>query len=324
MKWWQENADSIAVILAVAGMSVLGTADLMTPDQIVQTLPAVLGVFAVTILRDRSRSDKEDVHISRLAEVVQRTDRRIDGLSASRLLVGKEIGETLAAARRDTAIWIFRGGTGTYTRAVTLPACIEAARPGRRVLQVRLEILDPSALSVCEEYARLYRRLALGPEDDAFRWTGDGTRRESYATVLAACWHKQRYAPLQIEVGLSSDAISTFRYDMSSKHLIITQRGPRFEAVLMTPEHPHYEYWRFELDLSFERSTRVPLGDVIARYSLADMRRPAAVRSLFRDLRIELPDEYTDDDVAEIVLKATEPESGQPVRGAGELVSTPG
>jgi DNA-binding transcriptional LysR family regulator len=39
---------------------------------------------------------------------------------------------------------------GTYTRAVTLPACYRFAREHRRSVEVRLEILDPTDLEVCE------------------------------------------------------------------------------------------------------------------------------------------------------------------------------
>lgn len=320
LPWWRENVDTLAVIVVVVVMSALGTVDVISSATIVQTLPAVLGVFAIAILRDRSRSQSEGRQISKLLDAVRRTDSKIDGLSTLRMLHGNEVGEMLAKARRDTATWIFRGGTGTHTRVITIPDCIAIARPDRRVLQMRLEIIDPTDLDLCEEYARLYRRLALGPDDDAWTWTGDGTRRESFATVLAACWYKQRYAPLQIDVGLAS-VISTFRYDMSAKYLIVTQRGPRFQAMLLPQGHAHYEYWRFELDMSFGRSRRLPIDTAAARAPLGDPPDAEQTRGLFHELGIDLPADYDDDDVREIITRATIMERDVPVRGAGELVS---
>jgi hypothetical protein len=321
LAWWKENIDTLAVIAVVALMSMLGTVNIISPAAIVQTLPAVLGIFAIATLRDRSRSRSEIRQITELVGVVERTDQKIDDLAALRVLHGDEVGAMLAKARASAATWIFRGGTGTHTRAVTLPDCVARARRERRVLQVRLEVLDPTAATACEEYAQLYRRLATGPEDDASTWTGDGTRRESYATILAACWYKQHYAPLQIDVALT-EAISTFRYDMSSQYLIITQRGPRFQAMLLPQGHPHYDYWRFELDMSFGRSKQLAIASALARCPLAEQPDVEQARSLFLQLGIELPVEYSDEDVRQIITKATVPERNPVVRGAGELVST--
>jgi len=252
-----------------------------------------------------------------VATALDRVDQKIDRLPAVRVLNGTEVGEWLAKARRDTAVWLFRGGTGTHTRAVTLPECVRLARPNRQGLRVRIEILDPTRSDVCDEYAALYRRLATGPEDDASTWTGDATRRESYATVLAACWWKQQYAPLKIEVGLTA-TISTFRYDMSSQYLMVTQRGPRFQAMLVERGRPHYDYWEFELDMSFDQSRQIPVNTVGSRYHLTGQPDPAKVRELFHELSVELPAEYTDRDVGEIITKAIDPRSNPLVRGAGE------
>lgn len=320
LAWWKENIDTMTVIVVVITMSVLGTAGILSPATVVQTLPGILGILAIAMLRDRSRSRSGDRHLDSLVTLVNKMDQKIDNSAAIQVLHGNEIGELLAKARRETTAWTFRGGTGTYTRIVTLPDCVAHARKGRRVLQVRIEILDPTQPAVCEEYAALYRRLATGPEDDASTWTGDATRRESYATVLAACWYKQRYAPLRIELGLTS-AISTFRFDMSSRYLIVTQRGPRFQAMMVGRDKPHYDYWGFELDMSFDRARQVPVNAVASRFRLGDRPSATEVRQLFQELSVELPPEYTDDDVNEIVTKALLPESNPLIRGAGEVVA---
>jgi len=303
-------------------MSILGTVNVISPEMVIQALPAILGILAFTMLRDRSHSHSGDQQLELMSGVVQRIDQKIDTLSSLRMLTGADIENALAEARRDTKIWVFRGGTGTYTRTVTLPQCIENARPDRRPLQVRLEILNPTDLAACEEYAALYRRLALGPEDDAASWSGDSTRRESYATVLAACIHKQRYPPLKIEVGLSSN-ISTFRYDMSGQYLIVTQRGPRFHALLVDHDKSYYDYWGFELDMSFDQSRQLAITAAVSKLPLSDLPDVNEVRELFQELKVDLPPEYTDKDVEEILKKAVASEKDLPVRGAGEMVNSP-
>lgn len=320
LDWWKRNIDSVSVIIVVIAMSVLGTINVISPEIVIQSLPAILGVLAFTMLRDRSRSHLGDRQLESMSGVVHRIDRKIDDLSSLRTLTGADIGEALTEARRDTGIWVFRGGTGTYTRIVTLPECIDNARADRRLLQVRLEILNPADPGACDEYAALYRRLAVGPEDDAATWTGEGTRRESYATVLAACIHKQRYPALNIEVGLSSN-ISTFRYDMCSQYLVVTQRGPRFQALLVEQGKPYYDYWRFELDMSFNQSRQLPIAAAVSKFSFSNLPDVDEARKIFQELRVDLPPEYTDNDVREIIESAVAPRGDVPVRGAGELVA---
>lgn len=68
------------------------------------------------------------------------------------MLHGDEISRALADARAEAREWIFRGGTATFARAVALPECVRVARQNRRVLSVRLEILDPTNAGLCERY----------------------------------------------------------------------------------------------------------------------------------------------------------------------------
>lgn len=337
LAWWRENVDTVAVIVVVVVMSILGAANITSPQTITQTLPAILGVFAIAMLRDRSRFRDGDRRLAELTEKVskldgkidelsslrvltekvERLDTKIDELSSLRVLQGREIEQFLRDARKDTILWMFRGGTGTYTRAVTLPKCIEAARPNNRVLQVRVEIIDPTDLPVCEEYASLYRRLASDADDDAAGWTAEETSRESYATVLALCWYVGQYAPLSVEVGLST-TISTFRYDVSSRYLVITQRGPQFPAILVERTRPQYDYWRFELDTSFSRSRRLPISQVTARIRLDPRPTTTQVRRLFEELSIPLADAFSDVDVDDIITKAVERDRTPLLRGAGD------
>jgi hypothetical protein len=313
----KENIDALAVIGVVIVVTVLGTVNVISPAATVQGLPAILGVLAIVSLRDRSRSRSGDQQLVHMTKSLDRVEAKIDDISSVRVIGGQDVGEMLSWARKDTGMWVFRGGTGAYTRAVTLPECIANARPGRRFLQVRLEILDPNNPQVCEEYAALYRRLATEPEDDAATWTGDATRRELYATILSACWHKQRYAALRIEIGLTS-AISTFRFDVSAKCLIITQKGPRFQAMMVEHDKPHYDYWRFELDLSFDRARQLPANTAASKVPLSDRPEVDEVRRLFAELDLRLPDEYDSEAVEEIITKAIDPQSTPLVRGVGD------
>lgn len=211
--WIKANAEGAVAIALAVTMSVLGLVDLVPVEMVSKVIPLTLGVVAFALLRDRWRQEAVNAEMLRTASevtetladareglerVIQMADQlsrlreSVEGLAAARFAVGTEVSEALAQARDDTDRWIFKGGTGAHTRVVTLPHCLRQAKRQHRELLVRMEILDPTDLVACDRYARLYQALADGEDDDAHGWTGKGTQIESYATVLAACWHKQQ------------------------------------------------------------------------------------------------------------------------------------
>ncbi|MBN6054033.1 hypothetical protein JYK22_18980, partial [Nonomuraea sp. RK-328] len=178
--WAAQNADgAIALILAV----VVGVLGIMPDDmfgkppegdkvqqQLVSAATLViLALVATALLRDRVRQAPVEetitsgaladlpVRLARLDEIdglVAGTRKALDALQLVRVLGSRqEIAQAHAEARKDTTRWSFRGGTGTYLRAVTLPECVAAARRVKRHLTVRVEIVDPTNAEVCETYA---------------------------------------------------------------------------------------------------------------------------------------------------------------------------
>ncbi|MBF6174834.1 hypothetical protein [Nocardia blacklockiae] len=335
--WIQSNAESAVALLLAVTMSVLGIVDLIPADLVSKVIPLTLGVVAFAVLRDRWRQESVNAEIQntvnatdatlrrlheRLDQVMAMdgllvsTQRALDGLAAVRFAIGEEVTDALARARAGTDRWFFRGGTGTHARVVTLPDCFRQAQEGRREVHVRMEILDPTDLDACNRYANLYRSLAWGKEDDAHSWTGEGTRIELYATILAACWFKKRAEGLmEIEVALTS-SVSMFRWELSSNYLIVTQRGPRFPAMIFERGRPFYDSWAIELRTSFNEARRVPL-ERACTISLLPEPSVEVVPSLFRALGLDLPDDYGDEEIRLIIEKALRDDNPS-LRGAGD------
>jgi hypothetical protein len=335
--WVKDNIETAVALTLASVVSVLGLTDAAPPDLIENTIPLTLAVFAFALLRERWRRDETEKQIASSVKETERAlgelVRRIDGiatvettisqvtkvlsdLSAVRVLTGNDISTALYAARQDTSIWIFKGGTGTYTRLVTLPDCVQNARHRRRELRMYIEILDPSDLLLCERYVKLYKSLAEKPTDNEMSWDAEGTRRELYATLLAACWYRKRYQPLvQIEIRLSQ-VISTLRWDLSSHSLIITQRGPRFPALAIEESKIHYASWNTELRTGLDQCQRVPL-ELADQLPLSDSPTTSEVRKVFDAIGLSLPKEYDEQHVSEIIGKAFH-HTDSNTRGAGE------
>ncbi|MFC6929633.1 hypothetical protein ACFQHO_04185 [Actinomadura yumaensis] len=219
-----------------------------------------------------------------------------------RVISGAEVARVLADARRETDRWFFKGGTGTYIRAKTLPECVAAARRERRTLLFRIEIIDPTHVEVCEAYARHRRSVSDGPDATGEPWTLERTRKEAYATILAACWHKQRFGMLDIDIGLAR-TMTTLRYDLAASRVVVTRDDPRGEALVVDSGKFYYGWVSAELQTSLDQARRVPVEQ--ARLApLDDEPTVEEVRKLFEVIGVELASGYTDRDVIEIIRKA--------------------
>src|SRR5262249_27477312 len=165
MAWTGRNIDGV-ILISIA--FVLAMLEIFSNDWRSSAVLFVLGTLSVAMLRDRGREEENErqLHeelrrageappmVTALTSTVAGVGRTLDDLSMVRVLTWSEVSAALAEARRTTDRWVFRGGTGTYVRARTLPGCIAHARRARRGLMVRLEIIDPTDEQVCGRYGR--------------------------------------------------------------------------------------------------------------------------------------------------------------------------
>jgi hypothetical protein len=316
------NADALVPLILGVAVSVLGLFNIATPLVVDNCILIVLAVLSFALLRERwikDSSAKEartaaaealvklqaiERGISPLATINQLAERMqvtVEGIAAVKTLKGADIDREHEQARARTDRWMFKGGTGTYTRAMTLPLCVENARRERRSLQVRLEILDPTNMALCMRYAGYRQSQSPGPDGTGEPWTPERTQKEAFATVLAAHWYQQKFQPLDIRVGLAS-TMSIFRFDMSESRLILTQDDPRFPAIIISNASPLYESFATELRISLSQAKHVPLESVGITFG----ERPAVtqVREFFAAVSVPLPDDYSDADITQVIDKA--------------------
>jgi hypothetical protein len=321
--WLAASSDAAIALILALFIGILGVVSTVNAEVVSNATLVVLGLLSTSILRDRWRREPVEremrdtlrrtagalaalperlERVERLDTLVQTTQRALAESSLVRVVSGADVSQVLADARRGTDRWIFKGGTGTYIRAVTLPSCVENARAERRTLLVRLEIIDPTDEELCDVYARHRRSLSDVPDSTGEPWTRDRTRKEAFATVLAACWYRQRFRMLDIDIGLSS-AMSTLRWDLSASCVIITQENPQGAAVVADRGKFYYDWCSTELLTSLDQARRVPIEQARST-SLSDEPTVEEVRKLFEDLGIALPRSFTDRDVIDITRKA--------------------
>ena len=287
-RWLRANAEpTLALTIAIA-FGVLGVLDVLGPDSGIVNAAVLLtlALLAATLLRDRAS-----------------VERALHAMSAVRSVSGPELGQAYADARRDTDRWIFKGGTGGSLRASTLPRCVEVARQSGRPLRLQLEVIDLTEDALCEEYARLRSTRGPGESSPDGAWTGERVRKEVYATILAACWHRQRLRNLlTVEIGLSR-VVSTFRWDLSASCVIMTQEDSPSSSLVFDNGRAHYRAFDRELVASFNQARRVHV-DRADTLRIAETPTTEEVRRLFAALALDLPTSFSERDVTEIVRKA--------------------
>ncbi|MGH3620653.1 MAG: hypothetical protein ACRDQ5_02535 [Sciscionella sp.] len=283
--WLLRNVDGVLALLIAVAVGILAVLDVAGPAQLNSAILLVLALLAATLLRDRKSEAK-----------------RLADLSAVRQLNGIEVTRELAAAHGEADQWTFKGGTGTYLRAVTLKQCVQNARQEKRPLRMQLEILDPTDEALCRGYAQFRSSLTPGPDGTGETWTFERTRKEAFATVLAACWYRQRYPFVTIDVGLSK-IMTTFRWDMSPRCVIMTQDDPSGPALMFDKGKPYYRAYSRELAASFNQAKRVPV-DEVRDLPLSEEPTVEETRALFTKLDLELPSAFTDRDVTDLIRKA--------------------
>ena len=181
----------------------------------------------------------------------------LDQIAQVKVIGADEIGRDLERAMRGTEIWWFMGGTGRYFRSVTLETISSAARSASSSCHVLALLLDPTDKALCESYAHYRRSLKSGATSD---WTAERTQAEVLATILKALHIKQNFPQLRIEVGLRS-YFSTFRYDLSSKHVLVTREDPQAPAIRCDFPGHYYSAYKGEVTFAHNQSKQLAGAD---------------------------------------------------------------
>ncbi len=325
--WAGKNIDGALALALALTVATLGLLNVVNRELIESATLLILALLAEVVMRERWQRGRIEgtirdglaetsgelkklqaplAEVTSAGQVVTQTRAALDRLSLVRVLSSAEIRDALAAAWRDTDRWYFRGGTGAYLRAVTLPECIRNARQRKSQLQVRLEIVDPTNEVTCQRYAKFKGALMTDDLDvRGERWTLDKTRKELFATILATCWYRQRHSLLDIEVRLSS-VMTTFRWDLSSLWIMMTEEDPHAPALLAEKGSFYYDRWNTEFMASLDQARPLPIGaDGLAL--LDDSPTVDQTRRLFDGLGTPLPRSFTDRDVTDIVQRALKP-----------------
>lgn len=316
-KWLLSNLDPVIVVALAIIFGTLGFLDILTVQQSVNATLATLGVVAFVLIRERSAREFLEGKVTTTAESVKETGVKIQGLSHTiaeldqdvrsmnteiKAITPRYVARDLEQAMIDTDRWHYKGGTGTYLRAVTLKKNGDYSNSKKKHRQITIEIMDPTNALLCEHFSRYRRSLSAHRSDMVEEeWTTKRVYQEAYATILAACFFHQKYGLLDIELGLSS-VISRLRYDISSQYAIISQEDRRAPCLKAEAGSWFYNSFVDELRLSLDQARKLDVRQA-DQMDLADI-TPDIACEVFLALGVTIDPSYANDDLLVIIDKA--------------------
>jgi hypothetical protein len=177
---------------------------------------------------------------------------------------------------------------------------VDYARRAEIPFRVKILIIDPKNIELCERNARFRSRYSSVSDANGELWTLERVLRELYATILAACWHKEKSDLLDIRVRLAS-TYSTYRCNIFDSAAFVTQYDPRAEGELFPRGSVPYRRHMNDFLEAWEQARSVPLG--LARNIVLGV-SPGfdEVRNLFIALGLSLGT-FSSDQSLEIIMR---------------------
>jgi hypothetical protein len=156
-------------------------------------------------------------------------------------------------AAKDTSAWYFRGATGSFLRAWTLPTLhrVGINKGSAYPCMLRVEIIDPDNEALCQAYASYRAALDTQREGRSPRqsgWTSDHVRRQCIATLLAVAWYCEHRTFSAVVV--MSSSMPVLRFDVSDTHAILTNENKSHPAVVATKTENGQIYSSFRAELA--------------------------------------------------------------------------
>lgn len=175
-------------------------------------------------------------------------------------IVPTAISNTLESAARKSAEWEYIGHTGRYVRNRIFPILDNSSRRNNRPVHLRMMILDPRNLDLCERYAN-YRNQSRSSEILADNWTPETVRIELLTTIAKTALLNAETNQVQCEIRFRH-VLSQFRVDASDDWIVVTQEDPQEPAFSYPKGSKFFDYYRRENRLVWDQSPPFDLAAI--------------------------------------------------------------
>ena len=206
----------------------------------------------------------------------------------------RSIGPLLRDAMTKTDRWWFKGASGRYLRAQTLPTIAAHARESGVSKEIIAVLIDPANDQLCEQYATYRRSLRSASQDK--EWTSLRVKKEVYATILAVIRYQNDEPLLRITLALTNH-FSSFRIDLSAPYAIITREDALAPAVKCDKGTYYYDSYAEDIVLSQQQARRLVQPKTLSPFTAEST---DSMRTMLKDLGLPAED-LNDTDLTNII-----------------------
>lgn len=199
--------------------------------------------------------------------------------------------EIFARAHLQSNFWFFSGGTGRYTRSVTIPTMSKTSQDLNESRVIKLILLDPFDLTACDKYAKFRNGLRSG-KDSKLTWTKEYVRNEILATISAAVLHKSKNPLLEITIFLKPN-FSTMRLDLNQLNCLVTKEDKKEPALLSPSSTFLYRTYKEEIFHLSKQCKELEIKSIYLNKSYADV-SPVDIKQILSGTNIEVSEDDFD------------------------------
>ena len=175
-------------------------------------------------------------------------------------IVPSAISNTLESTAKESTTWEYIGHTGRYVRNRVFPILDDSSRRNNRPVHLRMMILDPRNLALCERYVN-YRMQSRSNELFADNWTTKTVRIELLTTIAKTALLSAKNNQVQCEIRFKC-VLSQFRIDASDDRIVVTQEDPQEPAFSYPKGSKFFDYYRRENRLIWDQSPPFDLAAI--------------------------------------------------------------
>jgi hypothetical protein len=212
------------------------------------------------------------------------------------------IEEKLESLRRDTNQYYFSGGTGSYTRTVTLPKLNELSYSNKSSISVSIILMNPNNELLCNTYSSYKNSL-----EGFNKWNNIEVRSKIFASILSIYKYKMNSNFLEVNIYLK-DFFSLLRIEISQNGIVISKEDKELPILYLDKSSylysPYVEDFRQVVKQSKLITIKNEFQFDLDKINIFDL---VEITKFFDDLSIDPPNQTELTKIIEILKKNENP-----------------
>jgi hypothetical protein len=208
-----------------------------------------------------------------------------------------QIDDALRKGLQNSTEWYYCGHTGRYIRSQILPALSRDSLARNENKHVKVIILNPCNINVCDFYA-IYRNHSRSNNKKS-QWSKKRVQSELLATILCLIELQQSNSMIEVQAGLI-ETVSLFRIDFSSTMALVTQEDNQEPAIMYSNESHFYRCYRREIELVWKQCNQLDYSNFSCVLDYSDL---DSIKTCLKEVGISV-NSFSDDILNQAVIQA--------------------